>query len=192
MAYFWFKAFHIIGVVVWFAGLFYLVRLFVYHIEADEQPEPTRSILKNQYQIMEKRLSNIITTPGMLVTVLMAIGLLTTEPDVLKDTWLHLKLTLVALLLVYHFYCNYVLRQLANCTFTWSSQQLRAFNEVPTVLLVMIVLLATFKDNLPLGNVILLIIGMGITFALSIWIYARNRNRKKTKVDKSQSNISMD
>ncbi|NJR76919.1 MAG: TIGR00701 family protein, partial [Scytonema sp. CRU_2_7] len=59
MAYSWFKAFHIIGFVVWFAGLFYLVRLFIYHVEANQEPEPARTILKNQYQIMEKRLYNI-------------------------------------------------------------------------------------------------------------------------------------
>src|SRR4028119_1549299 len=98
MAYYWFKAFHLIGVVVWFAGLFYLVRLFIYHVEANEQPEPAQTILKNQYQLMEKRLYNIITTPGMVVTVAMAIGLLTTEPDVLHDKWLHIKLLLVGIL----------------------------------------------------------------------------------------------
>ena len=64
MAYFWYKAFHIIGVVVWFAGLFYLVRLYIYHVEANDRPEPARSILQEQYLIMEKRLYNIITTPG--------------------------------------------------------------------------------------------------------------------------------
>ena len=82
MAYSWFKAFHLIGIVVWFAGLFYLVRLFIYHVEANQEPEPAKTILKNQYQIMEKRLYNIITTPGMLLTVAMAIGLLSTEPEV--------------------------------------------------------------------------------------------------------------
>ena len=92
MAYYWFKAFHLVGIVVWFAGLFYLVRLFIYHVEANEQPEPARSILKNQYQLMEQRLYSIITTPGMLVTIAMAIGLIYTEPDVLKQGWLHFKL----------------------------------------------------------------------------------------------------
>ena len=76
MAYYWFKAFHIIGVVVWFAGLFYLVRLFIYHVEAEEEPEPARSILKKQYAIMETRLLKIITTPGMILTLAMAGGLL--------------------------------------------------------------------------------------------------------------------
>jgi len=109
MAYYWFKAFHIIGVVVWFAGLFYMVRLFVYHAEASQEPEPAQTILKNQYEIMEKRLYNIITTPGMVVTVAMAIGLLVTEPEVLKDSWLHIKLAFVAALLIYHFYCGRIM-----------------------------------------------------------------------------------
>src|SRR4028118_101745 len=106
MAYSWFKAFHLIGVVVWFAGLFYLVRLFVYHAEASQEPEPDQTILKKQYELMEKRLYRIITTPGMLVTVAMAIGLLTTEPEVLKSGWLHVKLGFVAALLVYLYYCG--------------------------------------------------------------------------------------
>ncbi|MCA1994585.1 MAG: protoporphyrinogen oxidase HemJ, partial [Coleofasciculus sp. S288] len=100
MAYYWFKAFHLIGVVVWFAGLFYLVRLFVYHAEASQEPEPAQTILKKQYELMEKRLYHIITTPGMVVTVAMAIGLLVSEPEVLKDGWLHIKLAFVAALLV--------------------------------------------------------------------------------------------
>jgi putative membrane protein len=157
MAYYWFKAFHLIGVVVWFAGLFYLVRLFVYHAEASQEPEPAQTILKNQYQIMEKRLYHIITTPGMVVTVAMAIGLLITEPELLRDRWLHIKLAFVAALIVYHFYCGRIMRQLAAGQCNWSGQHFRALNEAPTVLLVAIVLLAVFKNNLPtditgLGN----------------------------------------
>ncbi|MFM7367468.1 MAG: protoporphyrinogen oxidase HemJ, partial [Sphaerospermopsis kisseleviana] len=102
MAYSWFKAFHIIGFVVWFAGLFYLVRLFIYHAEANQEPEPAKTILKNQYQLMEKRLYHIITIPGMIVTVAMAIGILSTNPDLLKETWLHFKLGFVGILLIYH------------------------------------------------------------------------------------------
>jgi protoporphyrinogen IX oxidase len=70
MNYLWFKAFHIVGVVAWFAGLFYIGRLFVYHTEANEQPEPARTILQQQYQLMEKRLYKIIMTPGMVFTVI--------------------------------------------------------------------------------------------------------------------------
>lgn len=182
MAYFWFKAFHIIGVVVWFAGLFYLVRLFIYHVEANEQPEPARSILKNQYQIMEKRLYSIITTPGMLVTVAMAIGLLTTEPEILKSGWLHVKLGLVAVLLVYHHYCSRLMKKLAADECKWTSKQLRALNEAPTLLLVTIVMLAVFKNNLPTDLTVWVIFGLIVLMAATIQLYARKRRLDKEKL----------
>jgi putative membrane protein len=165
MAYSWFKAFHIVGIVVWFAGLFYLVRLFIYHVEANQEPEPARTILKNQYQIMEKRLYSIITTPGMLVTIAMAIGLLTTEPDVLKEGWLHVKLGFVVLLIGYHHYCKRLMKQLAEDKCKWNSQQLRALNEAPTVMLIVIVLLAVFKNNLPTDITAWGIVGLVIAMA---------------------------
>ena len=182
MAYFWFKAFHLIGIVVWFAGLFYIVRLFVYHAEASQEPEPAQTILKNQYQIMEKRLYHIITTPGMVVTVAMAIGLLVTEPEVLKDGWLHIKLAFVAVLIAYHFYCGRIMRRLAAGECNWSGQQFRALNEAPTVLLVAIVLLAVFKNNLPTDITAWGIFGMIVTMAVTIQLYAKKRKRDKEKL----------
>ncbi|MGH1394218.1 MAG: protoporphyrinogen oxidase HemJ [Trichormus sp.] len=182
MAYSWFKAFHIIGIVVWFAGLFYLVRLFIYHVEANQEPEPARTILKNQYQIMEKRLYNIITTPGMLVTVAMAIGLLSTEPEVLKQGWLHFKLLCVALLVGYHHYCGRLMKKLAADECRWSGQQLRALNEAPTVMLVVIVMLAVFKNNLPTDITAWLVFGLIILMAVTIQLYARKRRLDKEKL----------
>lgn len=182
MAYYWFKAFHLIGVVVWFAGLFYLVRLFVYHAEASQELEPAQTILKKQYEIMEKRLYRIITTPGMLVTVAMAIGLLTTEPDVLKDGWLHIKLAFVAVLLAYHHYCGRIMKKLAAGECQWSGQQFRALNEAPTILLVVIVLLAVFKNNLPTDITAWAIFGMVIAMVASIQLYAKKRKRDKEKM----------
>lgn len=182
MAYFWFKAFHVIGIVVWFSGLFYLARLFIYHVEANEKPEPARKILQEQYQLMELRLYNIITTPGMVVTVAMAIGLLTTEPEVLKQGWLHVKLLFVAILIGYHYYCSRLMKQLAADECHWSSQQLRAFNEAPTVLLVAIVLLAVFKNNLPTDITAWVIFAMIIAMAATIQIYAKKRKQDKEKL----------
>ena len=181
MAYYWFKAFHLIGIVVWFAGLFYLVRLFVYHAEASEQPEPAQTILKNQYQLMEKRLYNIITTPGMAVTVVMAIGLIYTEPEILKSGWLHIKLTFVVVFLAYHFYCGRIMKQLAKNECQWTGQQFRALNEAPTVLLVVIVLLAVFKNNLPLDLTTWLIVALVIAMAASIQLYAKKRRQDREK-----------
>lgn len=177
MAYFWFKAFHLVGIVVWFAGLFYLVRLFIYHVEANEQPEPAQTILKNQYQLMERRLYNLITTPGMVLTVAMAIGLLTTEPEVLRENWLRAKLFFVVALVIYHFYCGRLLKQLSDNKCAWGSQQLRALNEAPTVFLVVIVLLAIFKNSLPTDITAWAIFAMIIVMAATIQLYAKKRKR---------------
>ena len=175
MAYQWFKSFHIVGFTVWFAGLFYLVRLFIYHVEANEKPEPARSILKEQYQIMEKRLYSIITTPGMLVTIAMAIGIISTEPEIIHQRWLHIKLGLVALLICYHFYCSSLMKKLAVDECKWSSQQLRGLNELPTLFLVAIVLLAIFKDSLPTDLTSYVIVGLVVLMAATIQLYARKR-----------------
>ena len=181
MAYFWFKAFHLIGVVVWFAGLFYLVRLFVYHAEASQEPEPAQTILKNQYQIMEKRLYHIITMPGMVVTVAMAIGLLTTEPEVLKSGWMHIKLAFVVALLAYHFYCGRLMKQLEAGECKWSGQKFRALNEAPTILLLIIVMLAVFKNSFPTDISAWLVFGLIIVMAASIQLYAKKRRLDKER-----------
>jgi putative membrane protein len=177
MAYYWFKAFHLIGIVVWFAGLFYLVRLFVYHAEANEKPEPARSILKEQYEIMEKRLYHIITTPGMILTVAMAIALISTEPEILHSWWLHLKLVFVVGLIGYHHFCKRLMKKLAANECQWTGQQFRALNEAPTILLVVIVMLATFKNNIPLDLTSWLIFGLIILMAASIQLYAKKRRK---------------
>ncbi len=182
MAYYWYKAFHLIGVVVWFAGLFYLVRLFVYHAEAEQQPEPAQTILKNQYELMEKRLYNIITTPGMVVTVAMAVGLISTEPEVLKSGWLHIKLTFVVLLLAYHFWCGRIMKKLAQGESKWTGQQFRALNEAPTLLLVVIVLLAVFKNSLPLDLTTWLIVALIVTMIAAIQLYAKKRQKAQEQL----------
>ncbi|MEB3359266.1 MAG: protoporphyrinogen oxidase HemJ [Synechococcales bacterium] len=181
MAYLWFKAFHIVGVVVWFAGLFYLVRLFIYHVEADEQPEPAQGILKAQYELMEKRLYRIITTPGMILAVAMAIGILWQEPAVLKDWWLHAKLAFVAVLLAYHHYCGRLMKKLWAGECQWTSQQLRALNEFPTLLLVVIVLLAIFKNSFPTDITSYLVMGLVVLMAATIQLYARKRRLDKER-----------
>ncbi|MEM8718841.1 MAG: protoporphyrinogen oxidase HemJ [Cyanobacteria bacterium P01_G01_bin.39] len=182
MAYYWFKAFHLVGIVVWFAGLFYLVRLFVYHAEAEQEPEPARGILKKQYEIMEKRLYSIITTPGMLLTVAMAIGLISTEPAILKSTWLHIKLAFVVLLIGYHHFCKSIMKKLAAGECNWTGQQFRALNEAPTILLVLIVLLAVFKNSLPLDLTTWLIAGLVVAMVASIQLYAKKRRQDKEKL----------
>jgi putative membrane protein len=131
---------------------------------------------------MEKRLYNIITTPGMIVTVAMAIGLVSTETEVLRESWLHIKLSLVAVLIGYHHYCGRLIKQLAEDRCTWNSQQLRALNEAPTLLLVVIVLLAVFKNSLPTDITTWLVVGLIVTMAVTIQLYAKKRKRDQEKL----------
>jgi protoporphyrinogen IX oxidase len=179
MSYFWFKAFHIVGIVCWFAGLFYLPRLFVYHAEAYEQPEPARSILTSQYQIMEKRLYRIIMTPALLLTITMAVGLVYTEPEVLKQPWMHVKLACVAALLIYDHLCLRIMKKFAAGECKLTGQQFRWFNEFPTVLFVIVVMLAVFKNNLPTDATTWLIAAMVLGMAIAIQLYARKRRLAK-------------
>ncbi|QZZ22039.1 protoporphyrinogen oxidase HemJ [Leptothermofonsia sichuanensis E412] len=183
MAYYWYKAFHIVGFVTWFAGLFYLVRLFVYHAEANDKPEPARSILKAQYELMEKRLYSIITTPGMLLTIAMAIGLISTQSELLKQPWLHVKIGLVVLLIGYHHYCKRIMKQLAAGECKITAQQFRWLNEAPTIFLVVIVMLAIFKNNLPTDLTSYVVVGMVVAFAASIQLYARKRRLDKERAE---------
>ena len=174
-AYLWFKTLHIVGVVVWFAGLFYLVRLFIYHVEAAEQEQPIRGAFEQQYGLMERRLANIITTPGMAVAVSCAVGLLVVNPSWLQQSWMHAKLLFVAFLLGYHWLCYRLMGQLQRGECNWSGRQLRALNELPTLLLVIVVLLVVFKQQFPTGAATWLTVGLVVFMAASIQFYARWR-----------------
>lgn len=130
------------------AGLFYIVRLFIYHIEANERPDNERQILHKQFEMMESRLWNIITTPAMILTVLAGVAMLYLNPYLLKADWMMVKLTFVVGLLVYHYTCQHVMLQLRNGIFKWTSTQLRIWNEVATILLVAIVFVVVLKNAL--------------------------------------------
>ena len=182
-AYLWFKTLHIIGVVVWFAGLFYLVRLFIYHVEAEELEPSVSEAFKEQYILMEKRLANIITTPGMILAVSMAIGLLIIQPFWLKEIWMQVKLSVVVALLFYHYYCYKIMNQLQNSQCKWTGQQLRALNELPTIFLVIVVMLVVFKNQFPTGAATWFIVSLVIFMAASIQFYARWRRLRNEKIN---------
>ncbi|BBL85919.1 hypothetical protein PMYN1_Chma107 (chromatophore) [Paulinella micropora] len=179
--YLWFKTLHIVGVVVWFAGLFYLVRLFIYHAETANMDPILRKMFHKQYALMEERLMNIITTPGMLVTIVMATGLLLVEPVWLTQPWMQAKISLVLFLLSYHLFCYRIMGQLKKGNCYWSGKQLRALNELPTLLLLVIVMLVVFKSSFPTGIATWLVILLIIFMALSIQLYARSRRIKEEK-----------
>jgi len=174
-AYLWFKTLHIVGVVVWFAGLFYLVRLFIYHREAAELEAPLRQAFEDQYALMERRLANIITTPGMVVAVVCAVGLLSVNPSWLRQGWMHAKLAFVIALLAYHAFCYRLMDRLRQGVCGWSGRQLRALNELPTLMLVIVVMLVVFKNQFPTGTATWLIVALVVFMAASIQFYARWR-----------------
>ena len=133
----WLKAFHIVFVVTWFAGIFYLPRLFMYHAAATDAPSIER------FQSMEKRLFGIMTI-GATLTLLFGISLLIVTPGFLQAGWLHVKLTLVLALIGYHAWCYRLMRDL-RAGRKRSSTWYRVFNEVPTLLLIAIVILVVVK-----------------------------------------------
>ena len=144
MTYLVVKSLHVIGVVCWFAGLFYIVRLFIYHAEARDEAPPKREILVDQFTLMARRLWLGITIPSMVITAATGGWLLTYHP-IGQSPWLHLKFALLAVLFAYHFHCGWIRKQLAAGVQPFTSRQLRAYNEVATFLLVGIVFAAVSK-----------------------------------------------
>jgi len=139
MIYLWIKAVHIIAVVCWFAALFYLPRLFVYHAMSEDEPSKARFI------IMERKLYRGIMTPSMVLTVLLGLWLLHLNPAWLQMGWMHAKLTLIALLIAYHFMCGMQLKRFARGENNRSHVFFRWFNEVPVLFLIVIVILVVVK-----------------------------------------------
>lgn len=169
------KAIHIIFVVSWMAGLFYIVRLFIYHTEAQDKSEEERRILSAQFEVMERKLMNIITTPAMLLTLIAGIAMVIINPYLLQMPWLRVKLGFVAGLMAYHFICQAKMKQMRGGVYTWTSTQLRIWNEVATILLFAIVFLAVLKDavNWIYGMVGLILFTMIIMSAVKIYKYYR-------------------
>ncbi len=175
MSYLYIKALHIIFMVSWFAGLFYVVRLFIYHTEANERPENERSILHDQFVIMERKLLNIITTPAMILTVVTGATLIYLVPAWLQEPWMHLKLAFVVGLLGYHFSCIRISNRLKAGTSKVTSTQLRLYNELATVFLVAIVFLVILKSsfNWIYGFVGFFLFGLLLFSAVKIYKYLR-------------------
>ena len=165
------KAIHIIFVVAWFAGLFYIPRLFVYLIEAHEKPEPEKSILLKQLKMMASRLWFGITWPSAIITFCMGASLLINEPSWLKMSFMHIKLTLVFFLYAYHISLHILFKQLKNDVVRFSSQQLRFWNEVATLFLISIVFIIVLKNTLSMvwGLAGLLVVTFLITMGIKLY-----------------------
>lgn len=149
------KALHIIFIVTWFAGLFYMPRLFIYNTEAAEKPEVAKTALREQFAIMMKRLWFGITWPSAVLTLIFGPAVLFMggwskiifEPEV---RWLPIKLCFVVLLYAYHFSIHRIFKQQQAGVFKYTSQQLRVWNEVATIFLIAIVMLVVVKQNISL------------------------------------------
>ncbi len=151
MAFEYIKAIHIIFIVTWFAGLFYIPRLYVYIIETHDKPEPEKSILLKQLLMMTSRLWYGITWPSAIITLLIGITMLIKQPIWLKLSFMHIKLGLVVFLYAYHFSLQIIFKQLQKGVVKYSSQQMRMWNEVATLFLISIVFLIVVKTALSIA-----------------------------------------
>ena len=136
----WVKAFHIIAVICWFASIFYLPRLFVYHAMAEDKTGIER------FKIMERKLYRGIGTPSMVITIALGLWLLSYDfKGYFSQGWVHAKLTLVACLVVYHFYCGYLIKLFKEDRNPHSHVFYRWFNEAPVLLLIAVVILVVVR-----------------------------------------------
>ena len=172
------KALHIIFVITWFAGLFYIIRLFIYHVEAEKKEEPAKEILQTQYKLMSKRLWYIITWPSAILASLFAIWMLYKNPYYLKMPWMHVKLAFVLALYFYHYSCQKIFNQLQKNIIKYSALQLRIWNEVATIILFAIVFLVTLKSTINWIWGVVGIILFGVLLMLGIRLYKKIREKK--------------
>lgn len=176
MTFLYLKAIHIIFIVTWFAGIFYMPRLFIYTTEAFEKPEPERSILIRQFLLMSRRLWYGITWPSAIITLVMGVTLLIQNPDWLQYGFMHIKITLVLLLYGYHFSLQYIFDLLKKGVVRYTSTQLRIWNEVATLFLISIVFIIVMKDSL---RMLWGILGLAVVTALilaAIKLYKKLRD----------------
>ena len=181
MDYLYIKALHVIFVVCWFAGLFYIVRLFIYTKEAYDKEEPAKSILTAQLTLMQKKLWYIITWPSFIGTFIFGTWMLILNPAILSFPWMWLKLIFVGLLALYHLQCHAYYKQQKAGIFKPSSFKLRLFNELATIFLVAIVFLIIVRST---GGLVWGMLGLFIFAALlmgGVFIYKRHRRITEEK-----------
>ncbi|NJL74185.1 MAG: TIGR00701 family protein [Saprospiraceae bacterium] len=186
------KALHVVGFVAWFAGLFYLVRMFVYYVEASEKTSPEREILQRQFLLMQWRVYKIICNPAMMITwtaglLMLGLGLFKAHPSITNylsiesgtPGWMHLKLLLLFLLFGYHIWCKRIIQQLETQTNHFSAFQFRLFNEIPSIFLIAISFIAVF-GRLGQLNYWYLLAGVGLfTFLIYRGALAYKRRREQ-------------
>ena len=171
------KALHLIFVVTWFAGLFYIPRLFVYQIEAFHKPSPDKEILGKQLKVMAKRLWFIITWPSAILASIFAIWLLILQPFLLQQPWMHVKLVFVLLLFLYQFQTHVYFKQLQNDVVKKTSNFMRLYNEGATFILFAIIFLVILKSAINWVFGVIGIIVLGGLLMLGFKVYKRLREK---------------
>lgn len=171
------KSLHLIFVVTWFAGLFYIPRLFVYQIEAFHKPTPDKEILGEQLKLMAKRLWFIITWPSAILATIFAVWLLILQPFWLQQPWMHVKLTFVILLFLYQFQTHIYFKQLQNDVVKKSSNFMRMYNEGATFILFAVVFLVILKSAINWMFGVIGIFVLGVLLMLGFKVYKRIREK---------------
>lgn len=169
------KSLHLIFIVTWFAGLFYIPRLFVYHIEAAAKTEPEKTILTTQLKLMTKRLWYIITWPSGILASIFAFWMLFLMPVWLELDWMQVKLGFVVLLFAYHFKCHLIFKEMQNDVIKWTSNQMRLWNEGTTLILFSVIFLVIVRDAINWIFGVLGIFVLAAMLMLGIKIYKRIR-----------------
>lgn len=167
------KALHIIFIVTWFAGLFYIVRLFIYYAETSGLESPAKEILQNQYKIMQSRLWYGITWPSAVLTLVFGLWLVHYYGQI--PGWLWVKLGFVAALYAYFGICHVIFNQQQKGVIAYSSQQLRVWNEVATIFLVAIVFLVVLRSTLSMFYGIIGLLVFTLVLLAAIFIYKKLR-----------------
>lgn len=176
--YLYLKALHIIFVVCWFAGLFYIVRLFVYYAEAQLKLGIEKEILSNQYHIMTHRLWYIITFPAAVLATLFGVWMLVENPALLQMPWMHVKLLFVVLLWLYHFKCQQFVNQIKNKNLTKTGSFFRIWNEGATMILFSVVFLVILKSaiNWIFGVIGIFVLALLLTLGFKFYKKIRNKS----------------
>ena len=174
------KSLHLIFVITWFAGLFYIVRLFVYQIEASHKTSPDKEILQSQYKIMTYRLWYIITWPSAILATIFAIWLLILMPAWLQMPWMHVKLGFVFALFLYHGKCQQIYNHLQKDDVKYSSNFMRLWNEGATIILFAVVFLVILKNAFNWIYGVLGIFLFSIIIMLGFKFYKKIRQRNKS------------
>ncbi len=174
------KSLHLIFIITWFAGLFYIVRLFVYHIEANSKPSPDKEILTKQYQLMSYRLWYIIAWPSAVLATIFAVTLLVMMPGWLNESWMHVKLAFVLLLFLYHLKCHQIFKQLQRGEVKHTTGFMRLWNEGATIILFAVVFLVILKNAVNWIYGVVGIILFSILLMLGYKFYKRIREKNNS------------